>query len=84
MPIYFVKRYHKAMPSNDEVWHLGREIAFEASDEGHAISRAKEIGGSNNAPYAGLIVVTDLAGKCLIDVRLDNMMGANNGKWTET
>lgn len=71
MPTYVLKRYQKVVPSVGEVWHLGREVAFEAADEEQAIAHAKEEAAEETAPYARLVVLVDLAGKCLMEVRYD-------------
>ena len=41
MAIYILKRYHKVFPSDGPVWHLGREVAFEAKADAEAIAFAK-------------------------------------------
>ena len=61
MPIYTLKRYHKVVPTNGAVWHLGREIAFEAVGDAEATAfaqaqRSDDLGGG------GLVIVLDPKG----------------------
>lgn len=71
MPLYFMKRYHRVLPSDGEVWYLGREVAFEAPDEAQAKAQAKKQEAGEVAPYGRLVVLYDLAGRCLMQDRFD-------------
>ena len=71
MPIYFVKRYHKILPTDGEVWYLGREVAFEAADEAQAIAQARNQEAGEVSPYGRLVMLFDLTGRCLLEVRFD-------------
>ena len=65
MPIYILKRYHRVVPTDSPVWNLGREIAFEAPDDAEAITIAKNQSTADHAPFGGLTIVFDSAGKRL-------------------
>ena len=71
MPLYFIKRYRRVLPSDGEVWYLGREVAFEAPDEAQALARAKAQEAGEVAPYGRLVVLCDCTGKCLLEARFD-------------
>jgi len=63
MPLYFLKRYHKLIPTDGEIWILGKEMAFEAknSDEATAIGRVQP--GFTFAQFGELILIIDTEGK---------------------
>jgi hypothetical protein len=63
MPIYILKRYHKVIPTEGAVWNLGREIAFEASDDAEAIVIARKQHASDHAPFGGLTILFNAEGK---------------------
>ena len=63
MPIYILKRYHKVIPTEGGVWNLGREMAFEASDDSEAISIASKQHASDHAPFGGLTIIFNSEGK---------------------
>ena len=65
MPIYIMKRYHRVVPTGSPVWNLGREIAFEATDDAEAITIARNQSIADHAPFGGLTIVFDPAGKRL-------------------
>ena len=59
MPLYFLKRYHKLIPTDGKIWILGKEMAFEAknNDEATAIGRVQH--GSAFAPFGELTLIID-------------------------
>lgn len=67
MPIYFLKRYHRLVPSDVRMWSLGRETAYLASDDNEAISLAEIQLKSDISPFGTLNVLTDAQGNRLWD-----------------
>ena len=65
MPIYILKRYYNVVPSDGEVWHLGREIAFHAISDQKAIAHAQKQNLSDLSPYCGLTILFDPRGRRL-------------------
>ena len=61
MPVYTLKRYHKVVPTDGAVWHLGREIAFEAPADAEAIIFAQGQRRDDLGP-GGLVIVLDPKG----------------------
>ena len=61
MPIYILKRYHKVIPTDRAVWHLGREIAFEAQGDTEATAFAQGQRSDDLGP-GGLVLVLDPKG----------------------
>lgn len=71
MPIYILKRYHKIIPTQDSIWHLGGEIAFHEISNEKAIARAQKQDGAELAPHGGLAILFDPAGKRLWETLFD-------------
>jgi hypothetical protein len=63
MPIYILKRYHAVTPTPGKLWHLGREIAFEAADDGDAIAQARNNHLTDIDAFGGLAVLHDGDGR---------------------
>jgi hypothetical protein len=59
MPIYILKRFHTVTPSETQVWHLGREIAFEAADEHSAIQQAQDKHLADMGTFGGIAILYD-------------------------
>jgi len=65
MPIYILKRYHRVLPDDESVWHLGREAAFHATSDAKAIAFAQKQGRTDLAPHGGLAILLDPRGRRL-------------------
>ena len=72
MPIYILKRYHKVYPTNESIWHLGREAAFHAPSDAKAIAFAQKQDGSDLAPHGGLAILLDPRGRHLWETVFEN------------
>ena len=71
MPIYIIKRYHRVLPSDDSVWHLGREAAFHATSDAKAIAFAQKQDGPDFARHGGLAILLDPYGRHLWETAFD-------------
>ncbi len=63
MPIYFIKRYHKLIPTDGNVWILGKETAFEAKNDAEAVTIGRVKPRSSFAPFGELTLIIDTEGK---------------------
>ena len=63
MPIYILKRFHTVTPTESKLWHLGRELAFEAASDEDAITQARETHLSDMGTFGGLAVLYHWDGK---------------------
>ena len=67
MPIYILKRYHAVTPAEGQVWHLGREIAFDAANDDSAIALARSAHLADMGTFGGLAILLDRDGKRIWD-----------------
>ena len=63
MPIYVLKWYHAVVPTDGRVWHLGREVAFEAVSDQRAVTYAENERPGGSYPYGVLAVLYDEDGR---------------------
>ena len=71
MPIYIIKRYHRVLPGDESVWHLGYEAAFHATSDAKAIAFAQKQDGQEFKQRGGLAILLDPRGRRLWETVFD-------------
>ena len=80
MPIYILKRYHRVLPADESVWHLGKEAAFHATTDAKAIAFAQKQDGADFAPHGGLAILFDPRGRRLWETIFEPTVAAQESR----